>query len=98
MQAAPQFDRDLPEFPPQSLARRPPQHREPSFPSLPANVREAEEVEALGLAQSVPLLLLGRMTAEFDEAGLCGVQLQSELRETLREVGPEPPGFCRRHA
>jgi hypothetical protein len=57
-------------------------------------VREAEEVEALGLAPSVPLPVLGRITAEFEEAGLCGVQLQSELREALREVGPEPPGFC----
>jgi hypothetical protein len=33
------------------------------------------------------------MAAEFEEAGLYGVQHQSELRETLREVGPEPPGF-----
>ena len=34
------------------------------------------------------------MAAEFEKAGLCGVQLQSELRESLREVSPEPLGFC----
>jgi hypothetical protein len=93
MQAAPQFGPDLAEFPPQSLARRPPQHREAPLPGLPADVREAEEVEALGLAPSAPLPGLGRLAAEFEETGLCGVQLQSEPRKTLREVGPELPGL-----
>src|SRR3970040_1822221 len=54
----------------QPLPNRLPHHREPSIPLLPADVREAEEVERLRL----PLLrappVLGRIRADFPQARL----------------------------
>src|SRR5262245_11280544 len=70
----------LPELGPKSLTHGLPDNREASFPRLPTDVSEAEEVERLGLAPSVPLAILSRVPAELDQAGLFGVQFQSELR------------------
>jgi hypothetical protein len=48
-------------------------------------MREAQEVERLGLAQSSPLTPLPRKTAELDEPRLVRVQLQAKLGQSLPE-------------
>src|SRR5215469_1802089 len=75
----------------QPLAYRLPQHREPSVaPLLPADVREAEEVEGLGLPLPAPLAVFGRIGTELQQAGLVRVQLQPELAQSFGEFLPEP--------
>src|SRR5918994_6843573 len=66
MPALPKLAVDLLQLRPQPLPHGQPQHNEASLPRLPADVREAEEVERLGLAPSVPLPVRRRMTAEFE--------------------------------
>src|SRR5262245_7670715 len=83
----------LPELGPKPLTHGLPYKRKTPFPRLPANVSEAEEVERLGLAPSVPPATLSRVTAELDQAGLFGMQFQSEPRKTIAQFSPEPPGF-----
>ena len=65
---------------------------EPSVLALPADVREAQEVEGLRLADSPGLLVAGRVAPELDQPGLVGMQLQSELREPSAKVSQEPLG------
>src|SRR5579862_9743269 len=65
---------------------------EASFLGLRADVREAEELERLRLADSSPLAVRGGGPPELDQPRLVGVQLQSELREPAAKVGPEPLG------
>jgi len=54
-------------------------------------VREAQEVERVGLAEATLRPALGGEPAELDEARLVGVQFQVELRESLAKVVKEPP-------
>src|SRR3989338_11539529 len=93
VQAPPKLGFDLAQLCLQPLPDRLPHHREPSIPLLPADVREAEEVERLRL----PLLgappVLGREWPEFQQTCLLGVQLQAELREPITQVGQEPLGI-----
>src|ERR1700730_17784345 len=71
-----------------------PQHRKPSVTSLlPADMREAEEVEGLGLSLTTPLSVFSRKRAEFQEAGLVGVQFQPELSQPFCKLLPEPLGI-----
>src|SRR5712691_3853217 len=66
----------------QPLPDRLPHHREPPIaPLLPADVREAEEVERLRLPLPGASPVLGRERPEFQQARLLGVQLQAELGE-----------------
>ena len=72
----------------QPFTNRLPQHRKhPVAPLLPADVREAEEVERLGLPLAEPLSVRGRERPELQEARLLGIQLQPELPKPL---GKEP--------
>src|SRR6266511_1772908 len=58
---------------------------------LPAIMREAEEVERLGLADASRLAGPGGVAPELDEPRLVGMQFQTELRQPLAKVGEEPP-------
>src|SRR5881396_3672415 len=75
------------------LPDRLPHHREPSTPLLPADVREAEEVERLRLPRAGALSVLGREGPEFQQPRLLGVQLQAELCEPLTQVSQKPLGL-----
>jgi hypothetical protein len=51
-------------------------------------MREAEEVKGLGLPLTTPLSVFSRKWAELQEAGLVGMQLQSELSQSFGEFLP----------
>lgn len=71
-----------------------PQHREAPVAPVPrANMREAEEVERLGLALAAPASVIGREGSELDEAGFVGMQFEFELSEALLKFFLEPPGI-----
>jgi hypothetical protein len=53
-------------------------------------VREAKEIERLGLTQPPRPPTRGREATELDQARLVRVQLQGELREPLTKLGEEP--------
>jgi hypothetical protein len=53
-------------------------------------MREAEEVERLGLADASGRSGPGGMPTELDEPGLVGMQLQVELHQPLAKVSEEP--------
>src|SRR5438876_178719 len=77
----------------QPLADRLPQHRESSVaPLLPADMREAEEVERLGLPLSAPFPVFGCERAELQKPRFLGMQFQSELSKPLDKLRPEPLG------
>jgi hypothetical protein len=71
--APPEEHLDLPELGSKPLAHGQPYERETPFPRLPADVREAEEVERLGLTPSLPLSVGRRVATELDQAGLFGM-------------------------
>ena len=64
--------------------------QETSVPGLPADVREAQEIERLGLPGATLRSPLGRVASELDEPRLVGMQLQAELREPLAKLSEEP--------
>src|SRR5205807_6990252 len=64
--------------------------REAPLPVLPADVREAQEVERLRLALSSPLAIPSGIPPELDQARLLGLQLQSELPHPLAQLFLEP--------
>src|SRR5881409_3070151 len=90
VQPPPQLGLHLTELRLPPLPDRLPHHREPPTPLLPADVREAEEVERLRLPLPGPPPVLGREWPEFQQSGLLGVQLQPEPREPLTQLGQEP--------
>src|SRR3990170_1656016 len=90
VQAPPKLGFDLAQLCLQPLPDRLPHHREPSIPLLPADVREAEEVERLRLPLPGAPPALSRIRAECQQARLLGVQLQLELREPLAQLCQEP--------
>ncbi len=61
-------------------------------PALPADVREAQESERLGLPEPACRPGSGGEPPELDEARLAGMQLQGELREPLTKIDEELPG------
>ncbi len=67
------------------LTRQP----EPPGAGLPADVREAEEVERLRLAQTPTSPVDGGEAPELDQPRLVRVQLQPELREPLAKLRQE---------
>ena len=83
---------DLAQLRPHPLRDRDAPEHEPSAPGLPADVREAEEVERLRLPEAPRLPVLGGEPPELDQPRLLGMQLQAELREPLAQVGEEPLG------
>jgi hypothetical protein len=71
---------------PQAFADAVAMDREPPVgSSLGHHMREAEEVERLRSALAPPLSRFGRVSAELDETGFLGVELQTELGEACPE-------------
>src|SRR6266508_6415491 len=93
MHAAPEFGLHLRQLGLQSPPHRLPQYREPSDPILPADMREAEEVEGLRPALAALASSFCRVAAELQQAGFVGMQLQSELAHTFGQIVPEPLGI-----
>ena len=93
VQASPKLGFDLAQLRLQPPPDRLPHHREPPIPLLPADMREAEQGERLRLPPAGPLPVRGRIRAEFPQAGLLGVQLQTELCEPLMQLSQEPLGL-----
>jgi hypothetical protein len=92
MPAPLQFGLHLVQLLPHPLPHGPPHNEELPRPGLPADMREAQEVEALRLSLT-PLLSVGRCIApKLEDAGLVGVQLQRELPQPLAELSQEPFG------
>jgi hypothetical protein len=71
-----------------------PQPEAPASP-LPADVREAQEVERLRFAGTPRLACPGGVAPELDQPGLVGMQFQTELGESLAKVVQEQPGVIR---
>jgi len=95
VRAPPKLGFDLARLGWQPLPDRLPYHREPSIPLLPADVREAEEVERLRLPLAGAPPVLRRIRAEFQEARLLRVQLQAKPCDALAQLGQEPPASTR---
>ena len=55
-------------------------------------MREAEKLERLRLAEPTSLAITGGVPPELDQPRLLGVQLQTELREPVAQLSPEPFG------
>jgi hypothetical protein len=81
---------DLTQLGPHSLLDRGAPDPEPSALGRRAQVREAEEVERLGLPDVSCCSSPGGVPPELDQPGFVRVQLQPELRESLSKVGQEP--------
>src|ERR671910_1322357 len=66
---------------------------QPEVPGLglPADVREAQEVERLGLADASRLAVAGGEAPELDQPRLVGMQFQAELRHPLAKLSEELP-------
>jgi hypothetical protein len=62
-----------------------------SGPGLPADVREAKEIERLWLPIASGSPIPGGMPPELDEPRLVGMQFQPELRKPLTKVGEKLP-------
>src|SRR6266849_4889920 len=90
MQTSPQLGFHLAQLRLQPLPDRLPHHREPSVPLLPADVREAEDVERLRLPLAGASPVFGRIGPEFQQSRLLGVQLQPELCEPFTQLSQEP--------
>jgi hypothetical protein len=87
-----QFGLHLVQLLPHPLPHRPPHDEELPCPGLPADMRKAQEIEALRLPLT-PLLSVGRGIApKLEDTGLLGVQLQRELPQSLAELSQEPLG------
>src|ERR1035438_10168313 len=75
---------------PHLLLDRDPLELEPPVPGLRADVREPQEVERLRLPVAAPGSILGGVPPELDQPRLLRLQLQTELREPVAEIGEEP--------
>src|SRR5438874_558938 len=71
---------------------RPAPHREVPVPPLRAVVREAEEIERLGLPKTTLGLLLGGVPPEANQARLLGVEHKAKLDQAPLQVSPEALG------
>ena len=83
---------DLLQLRPQSVLHRVPKQHEPPRPRLPADVREAQEVEGFRLAMpTLATPLLGE-PAEAQQPRLVRVELEPEMLEAPWQLRMEPPG------
>ena len=55
-------------------------------------MREPEELERLRLAEATGLAVTGGVASELDQPRLLGVELQTESREPVTKLSPEPLG------
>src|SRR6185295_10852565 len=78
---------ECPQFRSHSSLRRTTEEHELARLRFPADVREAEEVERLRLSKPKPSLIAVRIAAEPDQASLLGMELQTELLQSLAEGG-----------
>src|SRR6266567_498664 len=79
-----EFELHFPQLRLQPFTNRLPQHREvPVAPLLPADMREAEEVERLRLPFSAPFPVSDRERSELQKPRFVGMQFQAELPESL---------------
>jgi len=62
----------------------------PRLPPLPAHVREAEKLERLRLAKATCCAIPGGVPPELDQPCLLGMQFQTERREPVAKLCPEP--------
>src|SRR5208283_3474531 len=70
------------------------QHREAALASLPAAVREAQEVKAPRRTPVTTILSIAPRTApELDQSRLLGVQFQTKAREAFTQLRKEPLGL-----
>ena len=90
MPASLEFLLDLTQLRPRPLLDRDAFQQESSVQSLPATVRESQEVEGLRSAESPLLPALGGVPSELDQPRLLGRQLQLELREPVAELCQKP--------
>lgn len=77
---------DLPQLRPHAFADRLAPYREPPPPVLPADVREAQKVERLGLAFSSTFPVLFGESAELDPSRFIWVEFQSKLSQSLPKI------------
>jgi hypothetical protein len=103
VEAAAEFVSDLFQLRLPPFSHRLPQHRELPLPGIPADVREAEEVEGQGLPVPAIASVLLREAAELDQAVSLGCSSRPNLakrsrrsgrksttRVSLRGIGPGP--------
>jgi hypothetical protein len=81
---------DLFELGPHPFTDRDAPQPEPSTLGGPAEMRETKEVERLRLPQTPRISPPSGMPPELDQPGLIGMKFQSELREPLAKISPEP--------
>ena len=91
MPASLELDLDLSQLGPHPLGDRDALDPEPPGLVLPADVREAQEVERLWFPRTPPAPLPDGMPPELDQPGLIRVQLQPEPREPLAKLRQELP-------
>src|ERR1019366_7878421 len=89
MHAPPQLDFHLLQLSLHAFANRLPKHQNPPLLGLPGDVREAEKIEGLRLAQCKALSVRRRMASELEESCLFRVQFQLEFRHAFSEFFPE---------
>ncbi len=78
----------------QPFTNRLPQHRVVTVaPLLPADMREAQEVERLRLSLSALLPVLDRIRPELQKARLLRMQFEAELSHSFAQFCPEPFGI-----
>src|SRR5262245_45488737 len=85
-----EFGLDLLQLGPRPLRHRLPLEREAPGSGLPADVREAQAVERLRLAETTLRPVRSGVPPELDQPRLLGLQLQPELHEPLAQLGEEP--------
>src|SRR5664279_5945342 len=90
MPAFEQLRLDLSELGPHPLRDREATQPEAPGPGLPAEVREPQEIERLGLTQTPRRPEPGGVRPELDQPGFVRVQRQTEIRQPLAKVGQQP--------
>src|SRR2546423_1926078 len=90
MQPLHQLVLDLLQLGPHPLRDRDPLERVAPAPGLPADVREAEELERLRPTEAPRRPVLGGEPPKLDQPRLLGLQLQPELRQSLAQLRLEP--------
>jgi hypothetical protein len=78
---------------PHTLADRLAPHLERPAPGLPADVREAQKIERLGLAFPSPSPVRFGIPPELDPARLVGMEFQSKLPQPFPQVLQKAVGF-----
>src|SRR5216684_1070312 len=89
--ASPEFSLDLPQLRLQTFADRLPNHREPSFARLPAEVRESEKIERFRLPVATLLPVSGREAAKLQQSLFLRRQSNPDFLHPPLNFSPDPP-------